>query len=105
SVAAKPSTLMMSVLCVLVLVAVAIAVVTGDVPVFGIGLWGVALAAISIGAFWLASGYGERSQWRVRGAAHEQEEDAADAEGWSLRPLVVRTAIAGAVIFAAGYTL
>jgi cation:H+ antiporter len=102
---AKPSTLMMATLCMLVLVAVAIAVVVGDVLVAGFGLSGVLICALSVGSFWLASGYDERARWHVTGAQQprrqEQEKDAGD----SLRGLLVKTAIAGVIIFAAGYTL
>ena len=102
---AKPSTLMMTTLCMLVLVAVAAAIVVGDVLVAGFGLAGVFICALSIGSFWLASGYDKRARWRIAGPerprGRQQDADVGD----SLRGLLMRTAIAGAIIFAAGYTL
>jgi cation:H+ antiporter len=108
SVVAKPSTLMMSVLCMLVLVITAVAITIGDVALLGIGGWGVLVTAASIGAFWLAAGYGARSPWGVvRRRRHAEEaEQGEDADsGRSLRQLVLLTAVAGAIIFVAGYTL
>jgi cation:H+ antiporter len=107
SVIAKPSTMMMGTLSILVLIAVAMAVTTGNLPVFGLGLWGIVLCALSIGSFWLSAGYDARSAWALRG---EEEEEEAEAEGGasgpraSLGSLVARSAAAGAV-FSAGYAL
>lgn len=108
SVVAKPSTLMMSVLCMLVLILTGIAITTGDVPVFGIGLWGLAITAVAIGGFWLAAGYGARSQWSVVHPAQRVAEEiavAGEEAGLPLRALVIRIAVAGGVIFAAGFVL
>ncbi len=107
SVVARPSTLMMSVLCMLVLIAVATAITTGDLPVFGIGVWGAAITALSVGSFWLAAGYGGRSTWLVKDEemADIKQERSAKAEGHSLREALAKTAIAGSLIFVAGYAL
>src|SRR5690606_36066129 len=51
SVVGKPSTMMMATTSILVLVAVAMAVTTGDIEVFGVGLWAVALFMLSLGGF------------------------------------------------------
>lgn len=106
SVAAKPSTMMMAALCMLVLIAVAAAVTTGDVPVFGVGLWGIAICVISVGGFWLSAGYDERALWQVKDDGDEPETE--DEEGDAplpLRSLAVRSVAAAAVIFVAGYAL
>jgi cation:H+ antiporter len=106
SVVAKPSTLMMSALSMLVLVAVAMAVTTGDVAMLGVGLWSLLLCAVSIGGFWLSMGFDERAPWVVKagggGAAPSSDSQGSQAP---LRTLIVRTAVAGAVIFSAGYAL
>lgn len=106
SVVVQPSTMMMATLCMIVLVAVAMAITTGDVAVFGIGPWALALAAMSIAGSWISSGYDRRAAWKVRGrrdgAEAAEDEPARDA---SLRLLVARRTVAGAVIFAAGYAL
>jgi len=100
---AKPSTLMMGALCMLVLIAVAAAVTTGDVPVSGVGLWSTGLCALSIGSFWIAAGYDRRAPWTI--GMDEPDEDRLEPSRRSLRALVLRSAVAGTVIFIAGYTL
>lgn len=96
---------MMATLSMIVLIAVAAAVTTGDIPVFGVGLWAVALCALSIGGFWAAAGYDRRARWMVK--QKDVRADAAEEESlpYSLRGLVIRTVIAGGVIFVAGYML
>jgi cation:H+ antiporter len=107
SIVAGPSTLMLSVLCMLVLIAVAIAITTGDVLLVGVGAWGLAITVISIIAFWLASGYGARSRWHVI----DDADDAFDATTYGDKPrealgrVVWKAAGAGAAIFVAGYAL
>src|SRR5690606_28692730 len=105
AVVAKPSTMMLATLSMIVLIAVAAAVTTGDIPVFGVGLWAVALCALSIGGFWAAAGYDRRARWMVK--QKDVRADAAEEESlpYSLRGLVIRTVIAGGVIFVAGYML
>lgn len=102
---ARPSTLMMATLCMLVLVAIAAAIVVGDVLIAGFGLAGVLICLLSVGCFWLASGYDERARWRITGPERPRERQQDEDAGDSLRGLLVRTAIAGAVIFVAGYML
>jgi len=106
SAVAKPSTMMMATLCILVLIAVATAIAAGDVPVLGVGVWSVLICAMSIGAFWLSASYGRRAQWIVEGEPQTEEETEENHEsGMPLRSLVVRSGILGAVIFVAGYAL
>jgi cation:H+ antiporter len=108
SVVAKPSTLMMATLCMLVLIAVGAATTTGDaaVPGLGVGIGAIVLCAMSLAFFWLAAGYDERAPWTLKdeGEEPEAEEDDAAPTG-SLSPLIARAAIAAAVIFVAGYVL
>lgn len=101
---AKPSTLMMATLCMLVLVAVAIAIVVGDVLIAGVGAAGLMICALSVGSFWLASGYDKRSGWSAAPPARERKKKQPD-DGDSLQRLLIKTGIAGIAIFAAGYTL
>lgn len=109
SVVAGSVTLMMAALCILVLVVVAAAIVITDVPVLGIGVWPVVILVLSIGAFWFAKGYEGRSPWVLRELAvvTTEDEDEYDRGGGEarLRSLVIRSAVAGAVIFASGYAL
>lgn len=107
SVVAGASTLMMSVLCMLVLIGVAAAITIGDLPVLGFGALGAAVTVLSVGSFWLASGYGVRSPWLVKDAqtADAENQITATSEGHSLRQALSKAAVAGAVIFVAGYAL
>jgi len=106
SVVASPATLMMSVLCMLVLILVAIAITTGDVLLFGVGAWGLALAIVSVVSFWISSGYGQRSPWSVSDEekGSKMEEGEID-DGGSLSEALWKAALAGAAIFVAGYML
>lgn len=107
SVVASPSTLMMSVLCILVLIMIAIAVTVGDVRFLGVGVWSVSITAVSVGSFWIASGYGHRSSWTVSDEA-EDVRDKTKSEAVlqeSLRAAIWRAGGLGLVIFLAGYAL
>lgn len=108
SVVAKPSTMMMGTLCMLVLVIVAAAITVGDValPAVGVGLGGVTITALAIAFFWLAAGHDRRAAWAV--AEPDQDEEAEDVrqdESSSSLMLWTVTAISGAIIFVAGYIL
>lgn len=111
SVVARPATLMQAVLCLLLLTVVAVAITVGDVQVVGVGLWSVGLAALSIGSFWLAAGYDERSPWELADAESlaqaRREADATSKARASatLRALIVKITIVGLAILAAGYSL
>ena len=106
SAVARPSTLMMATLCMLVLIAVAAAITVTDTLVLGVGVWSIVIFALTIGAFWLAVGYNDRAQWIVKDAEavieEEIEEEDVDA---SMRSLVITSVVTGAVIFVAGYAL
>jgi cation:H+ antiporter len=107
AVVAKPSTLMMAALNMLVLAAVALSIVVGDVAIAGIGIAASLLCLLSIGAFWLASGYAERSPWTVRKSISPRKREVRSEEKAddSLRNLFIKTTVAGAIIFTAGYAL
>lgn len=116
AVVAKPATMLLCALCMLVLTLVAIAVSSGDVLVFGVGLWSIGLFIASIAAFRLAAQYAERAPWKLRDAASGDAaakrggEANGDAKGDApangrLGSLLAKVALAGAVIFAAGYAL
>src|SRR5690606_19462963 len=101
----RPSTMMMATLCMLVLVAVALAVTVGDVEVMGLGVGSLAICALSIGAFRLATGYDRRSPWTLddeEDAERRAKDDGDDPRKLSRLWLIV--AIYGALIFAAGFT-
>lgn len=104
SVVAKPSTLMMGTLGMLLLISLAVLIVTGDVLVLGIGVGALVIFALSIGFFALAAGYDDRAAWTVQDPPDAIDESDSGAE-MALSSLVIRAAIAAAAIFAAGYVL
>ena len=104
SVVVKPSTLMMGTLCMLVLMTTAAAVTTGDLLTFGIGIGATVICLMSIMFLWIAAGYDRRARWTIRGE-REESEDQGDRPEVPFATLVFKTFVAGAVIFAAGYTL
>jgi cation:H+ antiporter len=103
----NPATMMMAALCMLVLAAVAIVATTGDWAVLGVGVGALVLCALSIGAFWLAAGYGARAPWRVEHGANQRVQHDRRGAGApvSLRLLVVTTAVLAAIILFAGFAL
>ncbi len=105
SIVVRPSTMMMATLCMLTLVAVAAAVTLGDVGIMGFGAAGLLIGAISIGSFWLATGYDARSPWSVEIRDREEKETEKTESSISLAGLWWRIAFYGALIFGAGYAL
>jgi cation:H+ antiporter len=105
SIVAKPVTMMMCTLCMLVLCTVTIAIATGDVTVFGVGVWSVVICTLSIVFFGLAASYGNRSSWTIKGPEESAESDSIASSEASLGRLISATVIAGAIIFGAGFTL
>ncbi len=113
SIVAQPAILLQSTLCMLVLAVVAAAIVTGDVLIFGVGAWSTGVFLLSLGAFWMSTGYGRRSQWTL----HNHKKPAASSSSSSsssskkkndkkeLSSLLLRIGIAAAVILVAGYSL
>lgn len=104
SVVAQPSTLMMGTLCMLLLTATAAIIVAGDFAVFGVGIGAATIFLMSIAFFWIATSYGRQAPWIVRGA-RKKAKDREAPPGEALGPLVVKTVLAGAAIFVAGFTL
>lgn len=104
AVVVKPSTLMMATLCMLVLIATAAAIAVGDVLIYGVGIGATVVCAASIASLWIAASYDDRAAWVVRGR-HKEADDDEEPPRTPLPRLVAKSAAAGAVIFAAGYTL
>lgn len=105
SVVASPSTLMLGTLCMLLLISVAAAVVTGDVLVLGVGVGALVIFAMSIGFFGMAAGYEKRAPWKIQGELERARQEDDDAPQMTLRSLTVRSVIAATAIFGAGYVL
>lgn len=105
-VVARPSTMMMAILCILVLISVAIAVTVGDADLFGLGIGGLVICALSLFALRLATGYDARSPWSLDTDGGDDDRPPGEArKSLSLGGLWTRVALDAALIFAAGYTL
>lgn len=104
AIVAKPSTLMMGTLCMLVLMSSAAAVAAGDLLIFGIGVGAVVICLMCIAFLWMAAGYDKRADWTIERERKEPEHTDDQPEA-PLASLIFRTVIAAAVVFAAGYTL
>ncbi len=105
SIVAKPSTMMMGALCMIVLILIAGAITLSDVPVAGLGAASIFIGVASLFAFWVAAGHDNRSPWRV-----EEEETGAPAapaenRNIGLGGLWLRIVANGSLIFGAGYAL
>lgn len=105
SIVAKPATMMMCALCMMVLCTVAFAITVGDIEVASVGLWPIVIFGLSIAFFGLAASYGKRAPWMVREEKGEPDDDKDEAPKSSLRGLIIQATIAGIVIFIAGFTL
>lgn len=107
SIVARPSTMMMASLCMIVLALIAALITAGDVAVAGIGAGSVLIGAASILSFWLASGIDKRSPWTVDKEKGDKGEPAKDEprSELTLPALWTRVGVDGAFIFAAGYAL
>ena len=106
SVVARPSTMLQAALCLLVLVLVAVAITAGDFAFAGVGAWSSAILVVSIAAFRLAAGYGQRAPWTLRDTGPPARGGERGPRGdAAIGALVLKTALAAAVILAAGYAL
>lgn len=108
SIVAQPAILLQSTLCMLVLAVVAAAITVGDVLVLGLGAWSTGVFLLSLGAFWMSTGYGRRSQWTLHGHKSPAPSPPSSNEKNNkkeLTGLLIRIAIAAAVILVAGYSL
>lgn len=107
SIVARPSTMMMASLCMIVLVMIAVAITVQDVLVGPVGVASLAIGATSIFFFWLATGHDKRSPWTVA----EDDGDQSGSDGTENAPdvtlarLWIRVVLDGALIFGAGYAL
>lgn len=105
SVVAKPATMMMCALCMLVLGVVATAVAVGDVAIFGVGLWSATICAISIGSFAMAVSYGKRAPWTLKPEIGKEIVETEKPANTPLSRLITGATVAAALIFISGYAL
>lgn len=106
AITAKPSTMIMAALCMIVLVVIAFIVTLGDVAAGPIGVGAAAIGVLSILSFWLAAGHDDRSRWSVEDKDEiEQKAGRDEPPGKSRKALWTGVALHGLLIFAAGYAL
>ncbi len=107
SIVAKPSTMMMAALCMMVLILIAGVVTIGDVmiPGVGMGVGSLLIGCAAVFSFWLATGHDRRSAWSVEDDHAEQAEPDDPVPQRSLTRLRSIVAIDALLIFAAGYAL
>lgn len=110
-IAASPSLLLQATLCTFILIVVGIAVVVGDVAVFGIGLWSWGLLALYVFSVWQIFDARRRRPWVPRdpdmdGAPMpEGAISRGEMYGTGLRPFVLKTMAAATVILVGGFLL
>ena len=108
---AKPAMLFQGTLGIILLAVVAMAMVTGDFLIFGVGLWSAALFALCLGALWMSANYEKRKVWtsaqpKSEATGEDGKETAAEkASSESLKLLIVKLTVVAAIIFAAGFLL
>jgi len=107
SIVARPSTMMMAVLSMLLLIMIAIAVVVDDVALGRLGVSTTVIGSAAIIFFWIAAGHDERSPWTVEDDEPPvtPKKGGDDAGSRALSRLWLETALYGAMVFAAGYAL
>jgi len=108
SVVAKPATLMQGVLGMMLLGLVAIIVVSGDYPLFGVGAGSIVVALGALLAIRVAAGFEQRRVWQPAEDAEGDDEGRKEEEGEetrSLRRLILATASLGLLILLAGVAL
>jgi cation:H+ antiporter len=111
SVIPDPTVMLQAALKIIALATVTAALVVGDTPVLGAGLWMWLLAAVIGGAFWILSNVREDLPWRpndrkISKAKEDQRaKEEAESHEKSLQWAVQRAALAGLAIVVAGYVL
>jgi cation:H+ antiporter len=110
SVVPDPVVLLQGALSILLLALAAVAILAGDFSLLGIGVWSWAIVAIYFFAVWLTHKTQGRFPWHPDRTPEPRDasplpERRADAHEGPLAALFARTALAGAVILAAGFVL
>lgn len=103
-VVAKPVTLMQGVLGMMLLAAVAVVILAGDLAVGGMGLGTLLVLAASLFALRLSSRFERREVWQPVNAPEDRGQEAKDDERSSWR-LIGGVALLGGLILAAGALL
>lgn len=108
SFVAKPATLMQGVLGMMLLGLVAIIVVSGDYPLFGVGIGSIVVALGALLAIRVAASFEQRKVWQPAEDAEGDDGGCKEKEGRetrSLRRMILVTAGLGLLILLAGAAL
>lgn len=105
SVIGSPATLLQAVLGMVLLALVSAAVVTGDSPLFGVGIWSALILLSAVAAMWIASRYETRPAWVVVNPPPIPPDEQEEESSLSLSALLLRIAGLAALILAGGVTL
>lgn len=109
----KPAMLFQVGLGIGLLAVVAFAIVVGDFPIFGVGIWSTLLFLLCLGALWSSARFEKRKTWAAldeggqaaTGSTSDSSAGSEEPPNETLKLLIAKLAIAGAVIFAAGFLL
>lgn len=112
SVIASPATLLQGTMVIIVLAVATIAILSGDVPLIGVGVWPGLLLMLCIAGFWMSARYGRRAPWRVARGRIDREEGSrasktsgAQEDDVGLARPILKSVIAAVVILFAGFLL
>jgi cation:H+ antiporter len=110
SVVASGSVLLQATLSAVLIAVFVMGVLIGDNLVFGVGCWPTGILLLYVGSVWIASRHEREPSWLPREHARraaKTEEIERQGAGVELSPraLVIRIAIAAALILVAGYVL
>lgn len=110
-VAGNAVVLLQATMNALLLVAVAFALIIGDRPLLGAGMWTWALAIAYLFAIWTVSHASGNEAWIAQRTQRQQAEGKGSGQapppeaGGAVRPLVIRLALGGSAILVAGFFL
>lgn len=106
SVLASPGVLLQGVLGIVLLAMVVGATMTVDVPLLGASAWTWLLLCATAVALWVVARSNSASAWKaVRKPGQEKPGVASEHGAQALRPVIAKTAVAGAVVLVAGFLL
>ena len=107
SVVASPPVLLQGVLGIVLLATVAAGAISVDAPVLGVGAWSWALFALYGVSVWILAKSRSETAWKPepRQRVDAGPPQASGDDAGSLRSLLVKTAVAGAIVLAAGFFL
>ncbi|HEX6319991.1 MAG TPA: hypothetical protein VFZ84_14135 [Burkholderiales bacterium] len=106
SVLASPGVLLQGVLGIVLLAMVAGATMTVDVPLLGASAWTWLLLCATAVALWVVARSNSASAWKaVRKPGQERRGAGSQHGAQALRPVIAKTAVAGAVVLVAGFLL